>query len=147
MVGSNITIRVAGPDDAMAMERCAARAYADVLNRLEGLPDVVGGMAGELEVLSGLVAMSGDRLAGFVLYGATGEAVKVANLACDPDFAGRGVARTLLAAVADAARAAGKVRLDLVTHKDMVETQAFYRHLGWHEVGQAGQGVQFTLAL
>ena len=144
---SAFTIRPAVLADANRMEACAARAYADVLSRLDGLPDVVGGMAQELAENSGLIAEHGQELAGFVIFKDMPDAVKVANLACNPAFAGLGVARRLLDGVAVIARMAGKGRLDLVTHAGMTETQAFYRHLGWRETGRAGQGVFFSLPL
>ena len=142
-----ITIREADISDVPSMEACATRAYADMLGKLEGMPDVVGGMAEDVAAHTGIVAEAGGELTGFVIMVEGEGAVKVANLACDPAFSGRGVARRLLDEVAQRARALGKVRLELVTHEGMDSTQAFYRHLGWRETGRWGQAVVFCKPL
>ncbi len=43
----------------------------------------------------------------------------------------RGVARALLQAAADFARADGAIRLELETDRDNRSAQALYRHIGW----------------
>lgn len=140
-------LRAATQADAPAMERCARRAYAEALSRIDGLPDVTGDMTGELTRLSGCVAEINGTLAGFVLFAPRVPDTKIVNLASDPDVAGRGVARALLDHVAQKARAAGATRMELVTHAEMTGSRAFYRYLGWTEAAQVEHAVVFTKTL
>jgi ribosomal protein S18 acetylase RimI-like enzyme len=45
-----------------------------------------------------------------------------------------GIARMMMAAVEDAARAAGRTQLILDTNGNLVEAIALYRATGWHDI-------------
>lgn len=140
-----VSLRAATPADSAALTAIAERAYAPVLGRLPGLPDVTGGLDADIRdhlALLAEIGPPGARVpAGFVIAAEHGDATKVMNLACDPAFSGQGVARALLEAIAARARARGAARLTLVTHAGMAATLAFYRHLGWQETGRSGPAV------
>jgi ribosomal protein S18 acetylase RimI-like enzyme len=55
-------------------------------------------------------------------------------LGVDPSARGRGVARALIVACVDAARAAGRARMTLHTTQRMTQAQAMYEHLGFRRL-------------
>jgi len=133
--------------DVPAMMICASRAYAEALANLTGMPDVVSGMAGDVARHMAFVVAIKGRCAGFLIAADYGETLKLVNLAVDPDFAGRGVARALLDRIEQLALGAGKTALTLTTHAGMEKALAFYRHLGWQETGRTEAAVHHAKRL
>lgn len=142
-----VKLRCAAMSDVPAMQTCALRAYAEARASLTGLPDVASGMAEDVARHIAFVAESSGRCAGFLIAADAGEALKLVNLAVDPEFAGRGIARGLLEKIEQIARDAGKKSLTLVTHAGMTKTLAIYHHLGWRETRRTGAALSLAKRL
>jgi ribosomal protein S18 acetylase RimI-like enzyme len=76
-----------------------------------------------------LIAWDGDERAGAATYRLAGDAAEVTSL--NAVAAGKGVGSALLAAVENAARAAGARRLWLITTNDNVDALRFYQRRGF----------------
>ncbi|MEO1138664.1 MAG: GNAT family N-acetyltransferase [Pseudomonadota bacterium] len=140
-----VRLRKAHLSDVPAMQECARRAYAEALVQLDGMPDVVIGMAEDLRENTGYVVELSGTIAGFLIMGLEGPIAKLINLAVDPDHAGQGVARRLLDHATMVAKTEGKAGLTLVTHAGMTDTLAFYNHLGWQETARDGHSIFLRL--
>lgn len=140
-------ILTAGPVHVPRMQAIAAAAYADALAGLNGLPDVVGSIGEDVEAGQAWVARCDGQVAGFLIACRADDALKLVNLAVDPAFGGRGLARMLLMRAEQSARQRGLSRLELVTHAAMTATRAMYRHLGWREVHATERAVLVSKTL
>lgn len=84
-----------------------------------------------------LLAWIDERAVGFTQLYPTFSSVSAArvwtlnDLFVTPDARRNGVARALLSAAADFARADGALRLELETDHDNANAQALYRSMGW----------------
>ena len=116
------------------MQAVARAAYAPAQASLEGVPDVIGSIAGDMREAPAWVIEDDGVLAGFLIARVAGAALKLVNLAVDPEHGGKGLARQLLGAADSLARAEGLDRIELTTHAGMGATRAMYRHLGWVEM-------------
>ena len=135
-------IRRAAPADADALRAVVAAAYAP-FGHLD-LPPVAEGLAEDIRDHNVWVAeVAGIVRGGIVLI--LGAEAHIANLAVHPDAGGQGIGRALIDTAVKAARAAGHLSVMLATHRDLGQTQAFYRKLGWVETGR--DGVKVYLAL
>ncbi|MDX1785201.1 MAG: GNAT family N-acetyltransferase [Roseovarius sp.] len=141
------SLRAAVPVDAAALTEVIRAAYAPYRAQGLALPPVDVGIADEISAYSANVAELNSRVVGGVIYSLMGAKAHLMNLAVDPDASGRGIGRALISAAVDAARIAGHSEIHLGTHKDMTETQAFYRSLGWRLSGQEGNKVTMFLPL
>ena len=141
-----IAIRPATADDALGLTACIDAAYAPFLAKGLDLPPVSEGIAGDIRDHHIWVATQSDRIVGGVVL-VLGDAAHLANLAVHPDAGGQGPGQALIAMATNAARAAGHDKLHLATHHKMTGTQAFYRRLGWVEVGRDGNKVYFEIAI
>lgn len=139
-------IRPARPKDAPALSACITAAYAPFFQAGLTLPPVAEGIAEDIRDHHVWVAEDQGRLIGGVVLVLDATA-HLANLAVHPDAGGQGVGKALIAQAMTAARAAGFDRLHLTTHAQMPGTQAFYRRLGWNEVGRDGEKVYFDIQL
>ena len=81
------------------------------------------------ERADGVVGMCTGQLVVSTAEG--GPALLVEDVVVDPDHRGRGVGRTLLAALADWARGRGVRRLQLLADGNNGPALAFYERLGW----------------
>ncbi|WP_158263410.1 GNAT family N-acetyltransferase [Aliiruegeria haliotis] len=137
---SDIMIRPARADDAAAFEAVVRAAYGPWIGRLEGLPDVSAGIAGEIADHHVWLASTGeaDTIVGGIVLHVSAEEARIANLAVHPDCGGRGIGRALMGVALAAAHRAGHRRIALATHRDMTPTLRFYRNDGWEEVGREG---------
>ena len=133
MMHQTTKILTAGPGHVPRMQAIAAAAYADAPAGLDGLPDVIGSIGGDMEAGPAWVAQCDGQVAGFLIACRRDGALKLVNLAVDPAFGGRGLARRLLTRAEQSARQRGLTRLELVTHAGMTATRGMYRHLGWRE--------------
>ncbi len=83
--------------------------------------------------LPGFVALDGDDRVGLVTYEIDGEACEVVTI--DALREGLGIGTALLSAVVVAARAAGCVRVQLLTTNNNLRALAFYQKRGFRLVG------------
>lgn len=125
-------IRQANSADAARLGAIAARAYAKYVERLGRRPPPMDPdfashiAAGEVHVCE-----SDGTVVGFVIWRASGDHVFIDNVAVDPDRAGRGFGRALLAWVEARAAALGIGEMRLYTNARMTENLAMYPKLGW----------------
>jgi GNAT superfamily N-acetyltransferase len=82
-----------------------------------------------------LVAFAGDEPVGCVgLKGTCADYSEIKRMWIDPAMRGSGLARALMKAAEDAARALGVTLLRLDTHSALANAIAIYRHWGWSEI-------------
>lgn len=143
----DFTIRRAGPNDLDALQRVFVRAYAPARASLPDLPDVTGGLAGDIRDNTVLVAVRDRALVGGVVLDLSGPKALLANLAVDPDYGGHGLGRRLVSVAEDAARGSGATSLYLTTHRDLARTLSLYRRLGWIEIDRSGARVHLSKTL
>lgn len=139
-------IRRATAKDAPALTACIAAAYAPFFQAGLSLPPVAEGIVDDIRDHHVLVAEDRRQIVGGVVV-VLGETAHLANLAVHPDAAGQGIGGALVAHAVRAAKDAGFDQIHLATHSQMTATQAFYRQLGWVEVGREGDKVYFDLQL
>lgn len=133
-------LRPATASDVVELTDCLRAAYAPFEHL--GLPPVTEGIADDVRDHNVWVAdIAGQVQGGIVIV--LGETAHIANLAVHPDAGGHGVGKALIAKAIAVAQAADHETVQLATHVDMLETQAFYRKIGWVETGRAGKKVYF----
>jgi putative acetyltransferase len=140
-VGSTVAVRPAVPDDAAALYELSLRAIRRSASEHYTGPQLeawaarrsVAGHRRLIEESQTFVAVRDGVVAGFASLAELPDEAEalVDQLFVDPGAGGRGVARLLLAAVDDAARAAGVRRL--VTHASWRAVPVFER-LGYRRV-------------
>ncbi|HET6577936.1 MAG TPA: GNAT family N-acetyltransferase [Gemmatimonadales bacterium] len=148
------TIRRADPADAPWLAALAERTFRETYtahNTPEDMEHYVAGhfgpdrQADELRdpATTTLVAEEGGQAAGYVQLGGGPapasvcgpDPMEVVRFYVDRPWHGRGVAQRLMAAAADAARAAGARTLWLGVWERNERAIAFYRKCGFHDVG------------
>jgi len=125
--------RVRRPDLRIRPVQTTDRPWAEALvSEHFASPRLVSrGVLYEAGELPGLVAEQDERRVGLLLHRIEGDRCEVvALIAVCPR---QGIGRSLLAAIEPIARAAGCVRLWLVTTNDNRPALAFYRALGWRQ--------------
>ncbi|WP_420411480.1 GNAT family N-acetyltransferase [Roseibium sp.] len=140
-------IRRAILQDANAIKQCIDRAYAPVKERLIDLPDVSAGVEKEISEKLVFVAENNNFVAGCLILALQGTHAHLVNIAVDPEYHGRGIARLLIHTAEDYARRDGASELRLATHSGMPENVALYTHLGWSETERTGNKVLMTKRL
>jgi ribosomal protein S18 acetylase RimI-like enzyme len=85
----------------------------------------------QVDALPATVACDGDEIVGVLSYACEGDAVNLVTLSVLPRWQGRGAARGLIAAVTEAARAEGAVRLIVATTNDDLPALGLYQRLGF----------------
>ena len=136
-----LQIRDAVEQDAAALTAVLHAAYANAIARIDGMPDVVGGVADDIAQGHVIVAEIGGNVAGLCVLHLQGAQAKLANIAVDPAQSGHGIGRALMQETEARTRAAGFDSLHLVTHRDMTENVSLYQHLGWQVTETKGQAV------
>ncbi|RYG89486.1 GNAT family N-acetyltransferase [Loktanella sp. IMCC34160] len=131
-------IRRAKMTDAAALTDVVRAAYAPFREAGLNLPDVEAGIDDAIVETPVWLAVEQDVILGGVIVRQSDTMIQVENLAVHPGASGRGVGKGLLQTVEDWAREQGARGLQLATHADMAGTVAFYRRLGWREVGREG---------
>lgn len=137
-------LRRALADDAVGLTACITAAYAPYLDL--GLPPVAEGIADDIRDHAVWVAVIDDVVRGGIVL-TLGDTAHIANLAVHPDAGGQGIAKALIKAAMDVAKAAGYGEIHLATHAKMMATQSFYRKNGWAEAGLQGNKVYFKRQL
>ena len=133
-------LRRANPQDVDGIIVCIEAAYAGYRTAGIDLPAVSDGVAKDVD--QNLVWVVEDKLIAGVLIATAGtEKWHLANLAVHPNYAGRGLARQLLAQMESAAQGAGIYKLGLTTHVAMPDNVAIYERLGWRETSREGHKV------
>ena len=83
-----------------------------------------------------LVAVEGEKLAGYIGSQTVMGETDMMNVAVDPDFRRRGVAQTLILALVEALKARGSHWLMLEVRQSNAPARALYEKLGFAEVGR-----------
>lgn len=141
------TIRPARAADAPALTACINAAYARYAESIPDLPDVSGGIAGDIaHAHVWVVEWEGHIVAGLVLIH-TPPGAKLANVAVAPEAGGQGLGRALIAVAEQQARDLGCPWLDLTTHVNMPANLRLYDKLGWQVTSHTGNSVHMRKAL
>lgn len=80
-----------------------------------------------------LAGRDGDTIVATAMVGHDGHRGWVYYVAVDPDSQGKGLGRTMMAAVEDWLRAAGVPKLQLLVRRENAKASAFYQTLGYEE--------------
>lgn len=131
---TGVRVRYAGPEDASWI-----RALLD--ERWGGQEQVANGEAYRPADLPGFVAELDDAVVGYAALRILGDVAEIGVMEALTPRLGAGTA--LVAALADAARAAGPTTLRAITTNDNVGAQAFYRATGFH-LARTRRGVVAT---
>ncbi len=137
-------LRRATAKDAAGFTAILEAAYAPF--QVLGLPPVTEGIDNEIRRNNVWVAETDGVIRGGIVL-VLGTRAHIANLAVHPDAGGQGIGKALMDAACDASKAAGHAWVELATHAQMTETQAFYRKLGWKMTGREGYKVYFRKEL
>ncbi len=137
----DLKIRPARAGDADAAVALIAAAYAPWSARLDDLPDVTGGVAGDIAEGPAWIAEVDGRLAGIAIARVRSGTMHLANIAVVPDAGGRGIGSALVRAVEAEAARRGIATLRLATHVKMDGNVAFYERLGWQVTAREGNKV------
>ena len=128
-----------GPTDPRAADAVAAltRYFAELADRLGFSPPAGPDDPAAFTPPDGvfLLVRAGDRIVGCgglrPWDASTGE---IKRMWIDPEARGRGLARRLLAALEETARATGRTRVVLDTHSALVEATGLYERAGYRPV-------------
>lgn len=138
------SIRPAVPNDAVTLATCIDAAYARYRGRIKDLPPVSAGIALDIERHLVWVAEIDEVVVGGLVLVPTNAFARLANIAVDPDFAGRGIGRGLIEQAEAHCRASNTRELRLSTHAGMPGNIALYEFLGWQETSRSGNKVHMT---
>jgi ribosomal protein S18 acetylase RimI-like enzyme len=115
----------AGEDDRVWLEGVWRKSWGDVIV-------VSRGRVHRLADLPALIAWRGDERVGAATYRTDGDEAELTSI--EATTSGQGVGSALIAAVAEAVRAAGARRLWLITTNDNVDALRFYQRRGFRLV-------------
>jgi GNAT superfamily N-acetyltransferase len=134
-----IRIRAASFDDA-EVQKLASDALGDLSQRYGGSGDDTPVAAEEFVPPRGafFVALDGHDLIGCAGWRAHGEDAELKRMYTAPAARGRGVARRLLAAIEESARANGHKRVILETGDRQPEAIALYESAGYQRIEDFG---------
>jgi ribosomal protein S18 acetylase RimI-like enzyme len=132
-----ISIRRAGPPDAVAVAACVTAAYGHYVERIGGLPgpmlDDYAEVVAQHEVH---LAQLEGKIVGIVVLRRAEEGFLLDNVAVHPAYQGCGIGRQLLELAETRARQEGFDSLYLYTHIKMIENRALYERIGYREYAQ-----------
>ena len=145
-----IEVRIVRPDEYEAAGRVTSLAYREFVNpgeaAWEDYVDEIADVASRATIADVYVALEDGRIVGSATL-ELGERIDrdedpplapdeahIRMLGVDPDARGRGVARALMDACFDAARAAGRGRMTLHTTQRMTIAQAMYEAMGFRRL-------------
>ena len=135
------SIRLARPADAKAIATVLHRAFADYEGKLQppagASRETAGTIRAKLAQERALVAEAADAIVACVFYQAAAEAgaIYLGRLAVVPEWQGQGIARRLIEALEERARAEGAVALTLNVRIALPENRALFERLGFHRSG------------
>jgi GNAT superfamily N-acetyltransferase len=129
--------RPADLDDAEALTRLINAAFRVELPFIEGDRIDPGGVRAYMEKGEFLLAEDAASLAGCVYVELRGDRGYLGLLGVDPPRQGTGLGRKLMHAAENFFRQAGCVAIDLRIISARDPLPAFYRHLGYLEIGTA----------
>lgn len=130
----NKNIRLAQPENVIALRDVVSKAYARYQDVIDDLPDVSSGLADDVRDHDVWVVEQAGAVVGCVVLIHNDDIALVANLAVDPRCAGSGLGRALMAKAELRARATGHNAMRLNTHQKMPANVAFYERQGWKVV-------------
>ena len=142
-----IKIRRALNSDAVSLAKCIESAYAKYKSRILDMPAVSEGCAEEIAINQVWVATINSMIVGGLVLIPGDGFMKLANLAVDPDYAGKGIGGRLMSFAEKTAVEQGYSEMRLNTHVAMPENVALYTHLGWHETSRGGNTVSMSKRL
>ncbi len=138
----DVSIRSAGLADAGGIASMMRRAFERYEGRLQppagALRETPESIAAKLVTESALVAVAPDCIAGCVFYRRSdrpGE-IYLGRLAVHPDRQRLGLAKRLMAALEDTARAAGATALILNVRIALPANRALFERLGFQAIGE-----------
>jgi tRNA threonylcarbamoyladenosine biosynthesis protein TsaE len=138
---TDLTLRVATPDDAPRLLRVIREAFAarrPVDPPADALSDEESDIARALTEGAGVVAEVEGDLVGGLLDDGVATLRRVSVL---PAYSGHGVARAIVEGALSLASDLGAGRVRLVARREFPELIAFWRHHGFEVVGDAPNGV------
>ncbi len=129
------TIRKAQLDDAAALGRCMAQAFAGPSAQLGGdpLPPMVADYETEIRDYLVWVAEIGPDIIGGLVLVPKSDHMLIGIIAVDPKAQGLGIGKALLEFAESQSKQTGRDELRLATHIALTENICFYKHLGWAE--------------
>jgi len=130
-----ILVRPAEDRDAEAVRRLGEAAFAANRSTYRPKPSTVAALTVSVPTLQRLVAEHAGELVGSVRHGVSGDVLRVIGLAVSPPWHRRGVARSLLQALADIGRQRGRRALALYTIVQTGNVPVFER-LGFRTVSE-----------
>ena len=131
-----LEIRLAIPTDREGVRNCVRSAYEHYRGKIVDLPPVDQGIEDEINRHRVWVAVVGGEIVACIFLVTKTNYIKVANLAVDPNYQGKGLARKMIRVAEEQALAANKPEMSLVTHAKMPENVKLYEHLGWEVVSR-----------
>ncbi len=142
MSAANWSIRLARPDDASHLPDVELAA-GKLFETIPALAGIAGGHAipprrHRKLIANGhcLVAVSGDRIAGFLASESFGRELHIVELSVHPDFQEQGIGSGLMRGCQINAHNSGFSALTLTTFRDVPWNGPFYERLGFAEVGE-----------
>ena len=127
-----VDIARAGPEAAAACARLHAVLFADAWDR----PSIAALIAHPAVMAFLAVGPTPDQTLGFILGQVAADEAEVLTLGVEPDWQRCGIATRLIAALAEAARAAGARNLLLDVDAGNTAALALYHKLGFAERGR-----------
>jgi ribosomal protein S18 acetylase RimI-like enzyme len=132
-----MNIRPARVDDLAAIQNCARRAYAHIVDRIGREPaPMVADFAGQ--IVNGIIHVVEDqrRVCGSTVLAPRGDHTHLEHIATDPAVQRHGLGTALLELAAQQARAYRLAAIELYTNESMTENLQFYPRLGYVETGR-----------
>ena len=134
-------IRPATVQDSDALSECIESAYAVYASRITDLPAVSEGISDDIANRIVWVAEINQAIVGGIILIPKQNFLILANVAVQPKSAGLGIGRALIEVADRVCLELGLNEIRLSTHVDIPENVRLYKHLGWQEIGQAGNKI------
>jgi ribosomal protein S18 acetylase RimI-like enzyme len=130
-------IRLATPQDRVAVEAIVRDAYSVYLERMDQPPGpMLDDYAAQIAAGSVNVLDEDGEIVAIIVLLAKPDHLLLDNIAVRPDHQGTGLGRRMIAFAEAEARRLGYAELRLYTHETMVENIALYTRVGFVETGR-----------